>query len=115
VGHTLSVQLGALVEDTDTIGTGASTDQVGQKTATEARVDISGVTGVGSLVTARELSLVTTLGLGLLDSHAAGDGEADVATLLVLDARLSGHGSSQRGESDGNSGDGELHFEGGKD
>jgi hypothetical protein len=109
---TLNIQLGALVEDTSTLGTGASADQVAQKTSTKTLVDISGVMGVGSPVTARELSLVTALGLSLLDGHALGDGEANVAGLLVLHARLSGHGSGQRGESDGNSGNRELHDDG---
>jgi hypothetical protein len=122
VGHTLSVQLGALVEDTDTIGTGASTDQVGQKTATEARVDISGVTGVGGLVTARELSLVTALGLSLLDSHVVRDREADVGVALVADAvgvtnttsRGAGGRKGISGGSEGqNSGESELHCVGG--
>lgn len=102
-----------MVEDTSTLSTRASTDQVGQKTATKAGVDIGGVTGVGSLVTARELSLVTALGLSLLDGHAAGNRESDVVTtLLALHARLSRKGSSHRGESDSDDGQRELHFDG---
>ena len=108
----MDIQLGALVEDTSTLSTRASTDQVGQKTATKAGVDIGGVTGVGSLVTARKLGLVTALGLSLLDGHATRDREADVGTtLLLLHARLSRKGSGQRGESDSDDGQRELHFD----
>ena len=104
---TLDIELGALVEDTSTLGTGASTDQVGEGTAEEAGVDIGGVTGVGGDVAARELSLVTTLGLGLLDSQVTRDGEARLATL-----GLSGSGSGEGSKADEDSGDGELHCEG---
>jgi hypothetical protein len=117
--HTLSIELGALVEDTSTVSTGARADQVGQETTTKARVDISGVTGVGGLVAARQLSLVTALGLGLLDSHAAGDVPAD--TILVLGAKAIGtgglvgrKGDSQGGEAKENGADGELHFDDGE-
>jgi hypothetical protein len=117
--HTLSIELGALVEDTSTVSTGARADQVGKETTTKARVDISGVTGVGGLVAARQLSLVTALGLGLLDSHAAGDVPAD--TILVLGAKAIGtgglvgrKGDSQGGEAKENGADGELHFDDGE-
>ena len=83
---TLGVELGALVEDTSASGTGTSTDQVGQDTTTETRVDVGGVTGVGGLVAARELSLVTTLGLSLLHSHVVRDRELDIGVALVVDA-----------------------------
>ena len=48
----LEVELGALVEETKTVGTGASTDQVAESTAQHTGVDIGGVTGVGRLVAA---------------------------------------------------------------
>ena len=67
--HTLSIELGALVEDTSTIGTRARADQVGEETTTKTGVNISGVTSVGGLVAARQLSLVTTLGLSLLNVY----------------------------------------------
>ena len=102
----LDIELGALVEDTSTGGTGASTDQVGEGTAEDTGVDIGGVTGVDGLVAARELGLVTTLGLGLLDGEVTGDGEA---RLLVLG--LSGGSGSEGSEAEEDSGDGELHFE----
>lgn len=88
--HTLSIELGALVEDTSTIGTGARADQVGEEATTKAGVDISSVTSVGGLVAARQLSLVTTLGLGLFDGHAAGNVPADA--ILVLGAKAIGAG-----------------------
>lgn len=88
---------------------------MGEGTSENIFVDISGVTSVDGLVAARELSLVTTLGLGLLDGHITGDGEA---RLLVLSLKtivhgLSGHGSSEGSEAEDNSGDGELHCDGG--
>lgn len=117
--HTCSIELGALAEDTSTFGTGARADQVGQQATTKARVDISGVTGVGGLVAARKLSLVTTLGLGLVDSHAAGNVPADAT--LVLGAKAIGAGGlvgrksdSQGGEAKENGADGELHFDDGE-
>lgn len=121
VKHTLDIELRALVEDTSTLGTGAGTDQVGEETTTEARVDISGVTGVDGLVAARELGLVTTLGLSLLDGHSVGNGPLNVSMaplgvevardhatgLVVGDRGCDSHG----GESKNNGADGELHLE----
>jgi hypothetical protein len=106
----LDIQLGALVEDTETIGAGATSDQVSEEATTETGVDVGGVTGVDGLVAARELSLVTTLGLGLLDGHALGDGEANTTVLLGLEG-LGGHGSGHGGEGKSNGGQRELHFE----
>ena len=111
---TLGIELGALVEETETGGTRASTDEVGEGASEDARVDVGGVTGVGGLVAARELSLVTTLGLGLLDSQVVGNREAR-STVLVLDTIghvLSGHGSGEAGEGEDNGGESELHLEG---
>lgn len=51
--HTLKIELGALVEDTSTLGTRARADQVGEDPTTQTGVDTGGVTGVGSLVAAR--------------------------------------------------------------
>ena len=115
VKPTLSTELGALVEDTETGGTGARADEVGEGTGEDARVDVGGITGVGSLVAARELSLVTTLGLSLLDSQVVGNGEARSTAVLVLDTIgdvLSGHGSGEAGEGEDNGGESELHLEG---
>lgn len=114
----LSTELGALVEDTETGGTGARADEVGEGTGEDARVDVGGITGVGSLVAARELSLVTTLGLGLLDGHVIRDREADVGVALVSDtiavtnttSRGAGGRESNNGGSEGqDSGESELH------
>jgi hypothetical protein len=118
----LEVQLGALVEETETVGAGSSTDQVAESASKDARVDVGGVTGVGGLVAARKLSLVTALGLGLLDSHVIGDREADVGVALVADAvgvtntasRGAGGRKGISGGSEGqNSGESELHYVGG--
>ena len=110
---TLGVELGALVEDTETGGTRARSDEVGEGASEHARVDVGGVTGVGGLVAARELSLVTTLGLGLLDSQVVGNREARSISVLVLDTIghvLSGHGSGEAGEGEDNGGESELHL-----
>lgn len=119
---TLNTELGALVEDTETGGTGARADEVGEGTGEDARVDVGGVTGVGGLVAARELSLVTTLGLSLLDSHVVGNTEANVGVALVADtvaATSATGGGSSRGksvdggsEAEDKSGDRELHCDG---
>ena len=106
---TLGIQLGALVEDTSTISTGAGTNQVGEEAAADARVDIGGVTGVGGPVAAGELSLVTALGLCLRDGHALGDLPANIV-VLVLKAGHGRQSDSHGGESEGESGQRELHF-----
>jgi hypothetical protein len=114
----LEIQLGALVEETQAVGTGAGTDQVAEGTAEHARVDIGGIAGVGGLVAARELCLVTTLGLSLLNSHVIGDREADLGVALVGDtvgiANTTGRGADGRQSSDSGSeaeesGQSELH------
>jgi len=112
----LEIQLGALVEKTKTIGAGATTDQVAEGATEDAGVDIGGVTSVGGLVAARELSLVTALGLSLLDSHAFRDREADIGVALVANTvGVADTASNSRGESGSeaseseNGGDSELH------
>lgn len=119
----LEVELGALVEETKAGSTGARADQVAQGTAEHAGVDVGGVTGVDGLVAARELRLVTALGLGLLDGHVLGDSEANVGVTLVADtvgvASATGVGASRRksvgggSEAEDNSGERELHCDGG--
>ena len=118
----LEVELGALVEETEARSTGARADQVAEGTAEDAGVDVGGVTGVDGLVAARELCLVTTLGLSLLDSQVLRDWEANVGVALVADtvATTSATGGrSSRGKSVGGgseaedkSGDRELHCDG---
>lgn len=101
---TLGVELGALVEDTKALGTRAGTDEVGESARKNAGVDIGGVTSVGGRVAARELSLVTTLGLGLLDGQAVRDGEA-------RSSLLSGDGSGKASKGEDSGGESELHLE----
>lgn len=92
-----------------------------QSASKDTLVDISGVSGIGGVVAARELSLVSTLGLGLLDGQVVGDREANLGVSLVSNAvsvanttgrganwRQSGHGSSEAEDC----GKSELHFEG---
>lgn len=109
----LEIELGALVEETETVSTGAGADQVAEGAAEDARVDIGGVTSVGGLVAAGELSLVTTLGLSLLDGEVIGDRELDVGVALVADTVSSTSGgresSDSGGEAEDNSGESELH------
>jgi hypothetical protein len=118
----LEIQLGALVEQTQTVRAGARADQVAEGAAEHAGVDIGGVTSPGGLVTAGELSLVTALGLSLLDSHVVGDREADLGVALVGDtvavANTTGRGADGRKSNSGGgeaeeSGDSELHCDGG--
>ena len=107
----LEIELGALVEQAQTVRARARADQVAEDAAEHSRVDIGGVTGVGRFVTAGELSLVTALGLGLLDGHAGGHVPADAVQVLVLGAEavgagglVSGHGDSHGGEAEEDSG-----------
>lgn len=116
---TRSIELGALVEDTSTIGTRAGTDQVGEETTSKAGVDVGSVTGVGGLVAAGQLGLVTALGLGLLDGHAVGDVPADGIAVLGAETVLAagesvlvGSGSSQGRDGEDNGGQRELHVDG---
>ena len=103
---TLEVELGALVEDTQALGTRAGTDKVGESASKDARVDIGGVTGISSRVAARKLRLVTALGLSLLDGQVIGDREARRVAVL------SGDGSSKASKGEDNGGESELHLEG---
>ena len=114
----LEIQLGALVEQTQTVRAGAAGDQVAEGATEHAGVDIGGVTGVGGLVAAGELSLVTALGLSLLDGHVIGDREADLGVALVSNtvavANTTGRGadggqSSNGGSEAEESGQSELH------
>lgn len=50
-----------------------------ESTRKDPGADVGGISSVGSVVTARELRLVTTLGLSLLDGQAVGDREANLA------------------------------------
>ena len=118
----LEIELGALVEQAQTVRARARADQVAEDAAEHSRVDIGGVTGVGRLVTAGELSLVTALGLSLLHSHVIRDREADLGVALVADtvavANTTGRGADGRkGNSGGSeaeeSGDSKLHCDGG--
>jgi hypothetical protein len=123
----LDRELGALLEETKTLGARSSTNEVGQGTSEETAVNVGAVTSVGGLVAAGQLSLVTALVLGLLDSHVAGDGEANVAVALVAGTvgvaravvidggrrRTTGHGHDGGSESKNSSSDGELHCDGG--
>jgi hypothetical protein len=94
---------------------------VAQGSSKDTLVDIGGVSSIGGVVAARELGLVATLGLGLLDRQVVGDREANLGVSLVSDAvsvanttgrgpdwRQSGHSSSEAEDC----GKSELHFEG---
>ena len=95
----VDVELRAAREQTET----AVTTDVLEETGEDTGFDVGGVTVVG-LVAAVELSLVTALGLGLLDGHVLRDRE-------VLATGVSGDRGSE-GEDGGNGGQRELHFDG---
>jgi hypothetical protein len=117
--RTLEVELGALVEQTETLCARSTTDEVLEGTGEDTLVDIGNVTGVGGLVAARELSLVTTLLGSLLDGHVVRNGEADVGVALVANTIASsvsivlGQGSHRDGESEDSSAQRKLHCDGG--
>ena len=123
--HTFDGELGALLEETKTLRARAGTEEVAKGTSEDTAVNVGGVTSVGGLVAARQLSLVTTLGLGLLDGNVIGDREANVAVALVAVAvgnavavATSRGGSAGEGHDGGSEGkdsssDGELHCDGG--
>ena len=117
--HTLEGELGALVEETQTRGASTATNQVIQSTGQQTVVDLGGVAGVGGLVAAGQLGLVTALGGGLLDGQVVGHRETDLGVALVVDAvaivdvvgdllRL-GKGGRSGGEESDTRGDAELH------
>lgn len=97
------VELGALVEETKTLGAGTAANEVTQGATEDAAVGLGGVASVGGLVAAGQLGLVTALGGGLVDGHVVGDGE-----VLV---RAAGHGSDGGSEGEDNGGQRELHFD----
>lgn len=98
-----NIQLGALVEETQALGARAAADEAAEGAAEETAVHVGGVAGVGGLVAAGQLGLVTALGGGLLDGHVVGHGE-----VLVGAAGESRDGGS---EGEDNGGERELHFE----
>lgn len=95
--RTGNVDLGAALESTNALGARALAKKTAQDTRGNTLLDGRGVTDIVDLVTARELSLVTTLGAGLLDGPIGGGGFASAD-------------GSEEGE-DGSSGS-KLHFDG---
>lgn len=100
---TVDIELGALAEETKTRG--AIADEIAESTSQDAAVNSGGVTSVDGLVAAGELSLVTALGLSLLDGQVIRDREAGTAVTLAP-GRHSGHGG---GESEDNGAQSDLH------
>lgn len=107
------------MEETKALGAGSTTDEVLEGTSKDALVNVGDITGVGGLVAARELSLVTTLLGCLLHGDVVRNGEADVGVALVANTiassvnivlRKGGHGD---GESEDSSAQRELHCDGG--
>jgi hypothetical protein len=112
---TVGADVVALAEDTETVTAGATTQSSLENTSQRASVGSGDVVGVGGLVAARNLGVVTTLGLSLLDGGLLFDGELDVAATSTntitraLSTRGVRHGQSGGGED--KSGGEELHFE----
>lgn len=107
--------VGALIQETKTLGALSGTEEVGEEASKETLLNLGEVTGLDGLVAAGELSLVTTLVGGLLGGQLLREREVvlGVSDLLASASargrRKSGNGSSQSK----NSGDGELHCDGG--
>ena len=119
--HTLNVELGALIEQTKATSSGAGADEVTESTSEQSLIDISSISGVGCVVTAGELCLVATFGLGLLDSHVIGNREPNLSVSLVSNTigvtNATGGGPNwwQRSHSGGEADEScerELHFDG---
>jgi len=72
---TLNVEVGAFGEETKSFCPRASSDKMAERSGQDALTDISCVSSIGRLVTARELRLVTTLCLSLLHGHVVRNGE----------------------------------------
>ena len=117
---TLNVNLSALVKETKTVGSRATSNQVSESTGKYAFVDVGSISCVGSVVTAGELCLVTTFGLGLLDGHVVGNRESNLSVSLVVNAigvtkptriRANWGQRSHRGSETEDCSDWELHLE----
>jgi hypothetical protein len=112
---TRDVELRAFIEETQALRSRATAEEVAKSTGQEALSNIRGVSGIGDLVAARKLGIVTTLLRTLLDSHAVGNGELDVAVCMLSTTTSSCFGG-KRASSDqgGEQGDGlqQLHCDG---
>lgn len=120
VALTVDVELGALVEESKTLGTVLAAQKVGESTSQRTAGDVGGVTaGVGDVVAAGHLGLVTASSLSFLDSHVLLERperllSAGLRDLLAVGFTLTAGahvGQSNHRGSESEDGSGELHFE----
>jgi hypothetical protein len=96
-----------LVEETKTGSARARANETTKSTRQDTAGDLVGVTSIDSLVAARELSLVTALGLGLIDGHVIRDREANTRLSNIFAVVRSLTRRTQVGKSDHRGGEGE--------
>lgn len=111
----INVKLGALVEETKTLGTVLAPEKVGEGTGERAGCNSDLITGEGGVVAASDLVVVTTGSLGLLDGNVVANRPESLlgAHLVTLGRSRSNVGESNCGSSESKKSGGELHFEGG--
>lgn len=112
---TIDVELGALVEQTETLGTVLTSEEVLEGTSERTRSNLDLVTSHGGVVAASDLVVVTAGGLGLLNGDVVVDGPERLllalANLSTLGAGANVGQSNCRG-SESKDNRSVLHFDG---
>lgn len=110
--HTIDVELGALVEETETLGTVLTSEKVLKGTSKRAGLNLNLVAGEGGVIAASNLVVVTTGSLGLLDGNVVANRPESLllANLVTLGSRAN-VGKSDCGSSESKKSGGELHFD----
>lgn len=111
--RTIDVELGALVEKTETLGTVLASEKVLEGTSERAGLNLNLVAGEGGVVAASNLVVVTTGSLGFLDGHVVANRPESLlsANLGALGRSRANVGESGCGSSESKKSGGELHFD----
>lgn len=110
---TIDVELGALVEKTETLGTVLASEKVLEGTSERAGLNLDLVAGEGGVVAASNLVVVTTGSLGFLDGNVVANRPESLlsANLGTLARSRANVGESDCGSSESKKSGGELHFD----
>lgn len=111
--HTIEIELGALVEKTETLGTVLASEKVLEGTSKRAGLDLNLVAGEGGVIAASNLVVVTTGSLGFLDANVVTNRPERFlpANLRTLARSRANVGEGDCGSSECKKSGGELHFD----
>ncbi|KAF3406807.1 hypothetical protein DPV78_001147 [Talaromyces pinophilus] len=110
---TIDIELGALVEKTETLGTVLASEKVREGTSKRAGHNLNLVAGEGGVVAASDLVVGTTGSLGFLDGNVVANRPESLlsANLGTLARSRANVGESDCGSSESKKSGGELHFD----